>query len=311
MLEGTDGAGRLVRGIGDDAAVVAARPYCVTSLDTMVEGVHFRLSPGFSTVADVGHRALAGALSDLAAMAAEPGEAYISLGLPAGFAEARALELLGAAAELAEDLGVLIAGGDVVRAPVLMVSVAVNGWADSPQELVGRDGARPGDLIGVTGTLGSAAAALAMMEGRAAEDAALRERAARPRPRLREGRALARAGAGAMIDLSDGLATDAGHLGRAGGCRLRISLAALPLGEGVAEVAAALGLPPFELAAGGGEDYELCFCAPATARDSIEAALDGSAGVTWVGEVTAGEPGVALLGDADEILRIEGFEHRW
>jgi thiamine-monophosphate kinase len=300
-----------VRGVGDDAAVVAARPFCITSIDTMVEGVHFRLDDGWSSPAEVGHRALAGALSDLAAMAAGPGEAYLSLGLPAGFAEADALELLAAADRLAVSVGVAIAGGDVVAAPVLMISVAVNGWAESETELVGRDGARPGDLIGVTGSLGAPAAALAVMEGRAPRSPGgelVLERARRPLPRLAEGQALARAGAGAMVDLSDGVASDCGQVGRASGCELRVSLDRLPLAPGVAAVAQAVGVAPWDLAAGGGEDYELCFCAPAASRATVEAAVGG---VTWIGEVAAGEPGVALLGSGGEHLRIEGFEHRW
>jgi len=300
--------------LGDDAAVVRARPYCVSSLDTIVEGVHFRLGEGRSSAAEIGHRALAGALSDLAAMGAEPGEAHISLGLPPGFGEPDALELMAAADALALSLGVAIAGGDVVAAPVLLVSVAVNGWADSAAELLGRDGARPGDLIGVTGELGAAAAALAVSEGRATRTASsetLLERARRPQPRLPEGRAIAGAGARAMIDLSDGLATDGGHLGRAGGCELRVSLESLPLAPGVAEVAAQLALPAAQLAASGGEDFELCFCAPPGARTAIEAALAGTVGVSWVGEVAAGEPGVTLLEDGCPVAGCEGFEHRW
>jgi thiamine-monophosphate kinase len=307
-------ASRLVRGIGDDASVVRARPFCVTSLDTIVEGVHFRLGEGWSSPGEIGHRALAGALSDLAAMAAEPGEAYVSLGLPADFSEGDALAVLGAADGLALSVGAAIAGGDVVAAPVLMISVAVNGWADSATELLGRDGARPGELIGVTGELGAAAGALAVMEGRAGRGPAAElvlQRAGRPLPRLEQGRAIARAGASAMIDLSDGLATDGGHLGRASGCELRVALDSLPLAPGVAELAGELSVPAWELASAGGEDYELCFCAPAGARGAIEGELAGSVRLTWIGEVAAGEPGVALLGDGGDLVRIEGFEHRW
>ena len=121
----------MLRGIGDDAAVVRARAVCVTSVDAMVEGVHFRLGKGWMTPAQVGGRALAAALSDLAAMGAEPGEAYLVLGLPPGLTEARALELVRGAHALAHTTGVTIAGGDVVAAPVLTVSVTAVGWADS------------------------------------------------------------------------------------------------------------------------------------------------------------------------------------
>jgi thiamine-monophosphate kinase len=280
----------------------------------MVEGVHFRLGDGWATPAEVGHRALAGALSDLAAMAAEPGEAFLSVGIPAYLSERDGLELVAGADALAGSLGAEIAGGDVVSAPVLMVSVAVNGWAETADELLGRDGAGPGDLIGVTGELGAAAAALAVMEGRAGggpHTAPLLEGARRPLPRLKQGRAIAATGGVAMIDLSDGLATDAGHLGRAGGCELRIALEALPIAPGVAEVAAELSIPAWQLAAAGGEDYELCFCAPPGARKAIEAALAGTVRLSWIGEVAAGEPGAKLLGDRGDVVRIEGFEHRW
>ncbi len=225
--------------------MVKARAICVTSVDTMVEGVHFRLDEGWSSSAEVGHRALAGALSDLAAMGADPGEAYVALGLPEGFDERCALELVEAADALACETGVAIAGGDVVRAPALMVSVTVNGWAEAEADLVGRDGAVSGDLIGVTGALGAAGAALAIMSGRAPRDPpaeALLAAAAHPLPRLEEGRALAGAGVSAMTDISDGLASDADHIGRASGVELRVRISQLPLQEGVETVAAALGV---------------------------------------------------------------------
>jgi len=302
--------------MGDDASVVRARPVCVTSLDAMVDGVHFRLDQGWATPAEVGRRALAGALSDLAAMGADPGEAYIALGLPPGLGEQAALELVRAAIAIAAEAGSVIAGGDVVAAPVLTVAVTAVGWAECAQPLVGRDGALPGDIIGVTGRLGGAGAGLAVMAGRAARtpltEPALR-RARSPTPRLKEGSALAAAGVHAMIDLSDGLATDAGHVGRASGACLRVELAALPLDAGVAEVCAELGLPPWQLAAGAGEDYELCFCAARADRERVEEALSASGGtpLTWIGEVVAGPPGVALSDERGDDVRIEGFEHRW
>jgi thiamine-monophosphate kinase len=282
----------------------------------MVEGVHFRLEEGWSTPSEVGHRALAGALSDLAAMGAQAGEAYIALGLPQGFGEPAALELIEAADALALSTGVAIAGGDVVSAPALIVSVTVNGWAEDASSLVGRTGAVPGDLVGVTGRLGAAGAALAVMRGDALRTAAAAqaiERAAKPMPRLKEGLALARAGAHAMIDLSDGIASDAGHIGRAGGVQLRVELSRLPLAGGVEQIAHELGVQAGEFAARGGEDYELCFCATPADRESVEQAVAeaGEVKVSWVGEVVRGEPGVALLGERGDIVRVEGFEHRW
>jgi thiamine-monophosphate kinase len=287
----------------------------VTSVDAMIEGVHFRLADGWASPAEVGHRAMAGALSDLAAMGAEAGEAYLVLGLPHDFSEQRALELVRAAAALASSCEATIAGGDVVAAPVLTVAVTAVGWAESSEELVGRDGACEGDLVGVTGRLGGPGAALAVMEARATHGAAAEQalrRARSPMPRLREGRALAAAGAHAMIDLSDGLATDAAHLGRASGVRLHVDLGALPLEQGVREISAELGLAAWELAASGGEDYELCFCAPVAERERLEQAMDALGGeVSWIGEVRAGPPGVSLSDERGDLVRIEGFEHRW
>ncbi len=281
----------------------------------MVEGVHFRLEQGWATPGEVGHRAMAGALSDLAAMGAEAGEAYLVLGLPPDFGEQHALELVRAACESAGEAGAIIAGGDVVAAPALTVAVTAVGWAQDAHELVGRDGARSGDLVGVTGRLGQAGAALAVMSGRArrtpaSERALLAAR--HPTPRLREGRALAAAGVHAMIDLSDGLASDAARIAECSAVHLRLELERLPLGEGVTEVAAELGVARWQLAASGGEDYELCFCAAAQDRERVQQAVLelGDVSVTWIGEVQAGA-GVSLLDERGQPLRIEGFEHRW
>jgi thiamine-monophosphate kinase len=283
---------RVVRWSGDDAAVVRARPLAVTSIDTVVDGVHFSLAT--HSAADVGWKALATALSDLAAMGAEAGEAYVSLVLPGGFEGA--VELVGGMEELAERCGATIAGGDVVSGPVLTVAVAVTGWAEREDELIGRDGGRPGDLVGVTGELGGSEAGRLLLERGEREPAELVRRHLRPEPRLAAGRALALAGATAMIDLSDGLATDAGHVADRSGVALEIELARVPCAPGVTPEAAATG----------GDDYELLFTIAPERREAAEAA----AAVTWLGGVAAGS-GIVLTGpDGRPVENLSGYEHQ-
>ncbi len=309
----------VIVGVGDDAAVLRAAPVCITSVDAVVEGVHFQLGEGRSSHADVGFKALGSALSDIAAMGARQGEAYIVLGLSPATTHTQALAVIDGALELAQATGVSLLGGDVVTAQALFVCVTVVGWAQLQDPIVYRSGARPGDLVGVTGELGLAGAGLAHMQGSvelsAANAAKALERSLRPLPRLLEGRALAQAGASALVDISDGLAADAGHIGRASGVSLEIDLGSLPTPPAVREAARQLKAPPWQLAASAGEDYELCACVPASRRSAAERALRDAGGtsITWIGEVAGPAqrgPGAAFTIDGRQV-RLAGFEHRW
>jgi thiamine-monophosphate kinase len=305
---------RVLVGPGDDAAVTAPGGATATSVDALVEGVHFRR--GEAGLHLVGRKALATALSDLAAMGAEPGEAYVVLGAPPDLDEADCLELVDGIAALATETGTAVAGGDVTRAPALTLVVTVVGHAPTPDALISRGGARPGDLLVLTGEIGAAAAGLLLLERPelavtvAAETAErLRHRQLDPVPRLGAGRALAAAGATAMIDLSDGLGGDARHLAERSGAALRIDAAAVPLAKGVAEVAAAAGRDPLELAASGGEDYELLAALPPERLAEASVAIGEAAETTLtpVGEVLSGT-GVEIRLPGGGLMEATGFD---
>ena len=232
---------RIAVASGDDAAVTVPTGATATSVDSLVEGVHFRRQT--APLGSVGRKALAAALSDLAAMGAAPGEAYVQLGVPDDLDEAGCLELGEGLAQVAAEHDVAVLGGDVTRTPALWIAITVVGHAGSADELVCRAGASPGDALAVTGELGGAAAGLLVLDrpelgavvGAQVADA-LRRRQLEPVPRLGAGRALAAAGASAMIDISDGLGGYAGHIATASGVRLVIELERLPVQAGVGEV---------------------------------------------------------------------------
>jgi thiamine-monophosphate kinase len=282
-------------GSGDDAAVTVPGGATATSVDALVEGVHFRR--GEATLRQIGHKALATALSDLAATGAEPGEAYVVLGVAPDLDEDGCLELLDGIVDLAAETGTSLVGGDVSRAAQLFLALTVVGHAPRPGDFVSRAGARPGDVLAITGEVGGAAAGL--IDG---APEALVARQLEPQPRLAAGRALARAGATAMIDVSDGLGADAGHLAERSGVALRIAAGAVPLAPGAREAAERAGRDPWRLLLGGGEDYELLATVARERLDEARAAVHEAEGI----ELT--EIGAALAGGGVEIRLPDGRE---
>jgi thiamine-monophosphate kinase len=256
-------------GAGDDAAVLRPTPgrKLVVTTDVLVEGRHF--TAGLSDPEDWGWKAVAVNVSDLAAMGAVARWLVLALTVPDAAVVATLERVYAGIGEACGAFGVALAGGDTSAGPALSLAVTALGEAD---QVVTRAGARPGDRLVVTGPLGAAAAGLALLERGDRSAAALLDRfpglaAAhrRPTPDVRMGPRLARAGATAMIDVSDGLAGDALHLAEASGVGVELRDAALPLAPGVAEAAALLGRDPVGLALGGGEDFVLAAALPRTA----------------------------------------------
>lgn len=309
----SDAETRVVIGSGDDAAVTEPEGVTVTSVDAFVEGVHFRRDT--APLDSIGRKGMAAALSDLAAMGAAPGEAYVQLGLPQDLDESGSVELAMGLGRAAAANGVAVIGGDLTRAPVLLLALTVVGHAAAADELVLRSGARPGDVVAVTGEVGGAAAGLLLLqrpelaEG-LSEDAtdSLRRRQLEPSPRLAAGQALAQAGATAMIDVSDGLGGDAQHIARASGVGIAIDLESLPAQAGVDGVARAADADPWDLMSAGGEDYELLATVPPERLADARAAVAGTGiALTAIGEVTDGE-GVSLRQADGSVREPSGFD---
>lgn len=296
-------------GIGDDAAILSPRPgtqLAITS-DLSIVGRHF--APD-ADAADVGWKSLAVNLSDLAAMGARPRWFTLALSLP----EIDTAWLAGFAAGLGEAMragGIALVGGDTTRGP-LSVGITALGELPAGRGLL-RSGARPGDLIAVTGTLGDAACALALTQGShagaLAEDrAALLLRLHRPTPRHAAGQALLEL-ASAAIDVSDGLAADLGHVLAGSGVAATVELARLPRSAALQRVAATQEADRYALA--GGDDYELCVCLPASTLTAAQrACADAGCPLTVIGSVRHGT-GLSLLGRDGQgyTLGRAGYDH--
>ncbi|MEZ4415025.1 MAG: thiamine-phosphate kinase [Gemmatimonadota bacterium] len=293
------GAARAGRGVavgpGDDAAVLDAGPLAI-SVDLSIEGVHFRRE--WMTVEEIGERATRAALSDLAAMAAEPVAVLLALGVDGESAADVVPRLVAGGRHAAEACGALVVGGDLARVPAgapWVVDVVCLGAARRP---VLRSGGEVGDALWVTGRLGGAAQAVRTWEQGGRPDAEALEAFLRPTPRVREARWLADAGVlHALIDLSDGLVGDAGHLAAASGLDLLVDAGALPIHPGVLRRTADRREAE-RLALAGGEDYELALLAPAGAVEALVDDFQGRFGIplTRVGTAVAGPGEVRVRG---------------
>jgi thiamine-monophosphate kinase len=300
------------RGIGDDAAELELPPghRLLTSTDLLLEAVHFDFN--WISPYDLGRKAVAVNLSDIAAMGGTPRFLYVGLACPGAVEVARLDAFVAGVLDEAGAHGVTLVGGDTCRSSgQWVIAVTIEGTVPSG-ESVGRGGASPGDAILVSGTLGDSALALALWQRGAVPEPFLAERHCRPVPRVELGRKLAEARLPtAMIDLSDGLAADLDHILQASGVGAEVRAAALPLSP---DFRAQLALDPglISLALGGGEDYELLFTVSA-GRVAEALALGVRLGVPLVpvGTVAPSGSGLLLREDDGQVrpLRVRGYDH--
>jgi thiamine-monophosphate kinase len=290
------------RGIGDDCAFLeAGGETLAVSVDLSIEEVHFRRA--WLTPVEIGYRAAAAALSDLAAVAAEPMAMLLSFGVPAGEPEATLLALGDGAGDAAADAGAVIVGGDLSTSDRLVIDVVVIGRANAT---VRRAGAKPGDRIVVSGALGAPLAALEAWQAGRQPAPEARWRFARPPMRHGLARFLESHRARAMIDVSDGLAGDLAHLLAAGGVGARVDVGRIPLHAAAREAALLAGEPPWRFAARGGEEYELLAALPPDVTDADLAAAPVP--LTAIGVIEA-EPGLRAEADGRAVALPGGFDH--
>ena len=285
------------RWIGDDTAVLDDGLLFAT--DALVDGVHFRLD--WCDPADVGWKAVAVNVSDVAAMGGIPRAIVASIvASPGGGSTGIADQVMAGVVEAATAFRCPLVGGDTTSGPTLVVTVAIMGIVDEGAAVC-RDGARSGDTVFVTGELGGATAALHDLVAGREPRPELAARLHRPTPRVAEGRAAADAGATAMIDISDGLAGDHGHIAEASQVGVRIEADRVPVAEGISLAEALVG----------GDDYELCFTAPDSDRVADVFREWGLAAPHPIGEITRSSSRELVLADGStEPFPTKGYEHR-
>jgi thiamine-monophosphate kinase len=284
--------------VGDDCAVLRIGDSTwVAASDMLVSGHHFK---DWAAPEDVGYKAVAVNASDVAAMGGTPRFVLVSGGAPDPETALRCFE---GVMEACEKFGVYPLGGDTTRAGVLTVDVAILGELAAKPVL--RSGASQGDLLAVTGELGASAAGLLVLEQGEGGPERLIRRYLRPEPRLEAGRVAARLGAGAMIDLSDGLASDVRRVCERSGVGCRVDLDLLPVQNDTRELARSLGRDVEVLAATGGEDYELLICAPEPVLEALAENVDVP--ITVIGEVTQGD--VGFRRGSEPVEGLSGWDH--
>lgn len=304
--------GRVELGIGDDAAVIRmSGDRLVWTVDTLVDGTHFRL--GAIDPVDLGYKSLAVNVSDIAAMGARPVAALLALVVPKDSPVDFLDSFWEGLSECARRYECAVAGGDTTSGPVLTITVTVAGEAGT--RIVTRSGAKPGELVCVTGTLGGSAAGLAVIEaGVSSTDEAPVRRAirahVRPDARVTFGRAAAEHGATAMIDVSDGLVADLGHICEESGVGMGVDVDAVPLPEGLGLLGKELGRDPLDWALYGGEDYELAMTVPRNRVEALRMSVEESGGVfSVIGTVTEGRE-VRLTGEGPRrSIDRRGWDH--
>ncbi|MBI4285626.1 MAG: thiamine-phosphate kinase [Chloroflexi bacterium] len=300
---------QLITGIGEDAAAWHGDGAVqLATVDALVQNVHFRLED--VAWPDLGWKALAINLSDIAAMGGLPGYALVSLSLPPDTEVENVIALYHGMLELARTSGVAVIGGDTDSVPMVAITVTVLGYADRDKPLLLRSAARPGDLIAVTGYLGGAAAGLQMLKRGLRLDSeaakALRKAFWRPQPRLTEGQLLVAQGVRAAIDISDGLISDLGHICMTSHVGARVEVDRVPVHPAAMT---GFGAKALELALSGGEDYELLFTGSADVVEQV--AKRAAVPVTVIGQITEKTGELALVDRSGRPFALAkgGWEH--
>ena len=299
----------LLIGIGDDAAAWRGdRSIQLATVDSFIQDVHF--PSGLASWKELGWKALAVNLSDIAAMGGLPRYALVSLALPSDTEVDDVTALYTGMLELAEQFGVAIIGGDISRAPLVAIVITVLGSTNQSQRILTRSTAKPGEQVAVTGYLGAAAAGLEMLTTGLKFDpqatAFFRNAFLHPIPRIAEGQLLVEQGVKTAIDLSDGLVSDLNQVCKASQVGARVEIERVPVEP---RVKAEFGDQALELALGGGEDYELLFTAKAEVIDKVK--QSAACPITVVGEILAGDKGVTLVDSQGKPVNLvrRGWEH--